>query len=97
MTAQLARIAALRSGTSAPLPASPGTGSHVIPSADPVLTDREVEVLLALADGASNQQIATRLVISVHTVERHLANIYRKIGARGRADATRYALRHLPD
>jgi DNA-binding CsgD family transcriptional regulator len=30
----------------------------------------------------------------VHTVERHIANIYRKIDARGRADATAYALRH---
>jgi DNA-binding CsgD family transcriptional regulator len=34
-------------------------------------------------------------VLSVHTIERHLANAYRKIGARNRADATAFALREL--
>jgi len=37
--------------------------------------------------------LARRLGLSTHTVERHVANLYRKIGARGRADATAYALR----
>ena len=58
------------------------------------LTPREVQVLRSLAGGDSNQEIAANLGLSVHTVERHIANIYRKIGARGRADATAYALRH---
>jgi DNA-binding CsgD family transcriptional regulator len=58
------------------------------------LTRRELEVLRRLAAGDANQQIATSLDLSVHTVERHVANIYRKIDARGRADATAYALRH---
>jgi DNA-binding CsgD family transcriptional regulator len=58
------------------------------------LTPRELEVLRHLAAGDANQEIATRLGLSVHTVERHVANIYRKIDARGRADATAYALRH---
>lgn len=62
------------------------------PSSD--LSSREVEVLRLLAGGESNAQIARRLKLSVHTVERHVANIYRKIDARGRADATAYALRH---
>jgi DNA-binding NarL/FixJ family response regulator len=53
-----------------------------------------VEVLRLLAGGASNQAIADRLVLSVKTVERHIANIYTKIGARGRVDATTFALRH---
>jgi len=44
--------------------------------------------------GESNRQIARRLGLSTHTVERHVANLYRKIGARGRADATAYALRN---
>lgn len=57
------------------------------------LTARELEVLRVLAGGASNQQIATVLGISVHTVERHVVNLYRKIDARGRADATAYAVR----
>jgi DNA-binding CsgD family transcriptional regulator/pimeloyl-ACP methyl ester carboxylesterase len=58
------------------------------------LSPREVEVLRLLAAGESNAQIARRLNLSPHTVERHVANIYRKINARGRADATAYALRH---
>ena len=47
-----------------------------------------------LAAGESNGEIARRLGLSTHTIERHVANIYRKIDARGRADATAYALRH---
>ena len=57
------------------------------------LTPREQEVLRLLAAGESNRQIARRLGLSPHTIERHVANLYRKIGARGRADATAYALR----
>jgi DNA-binding NarL/FixJ family response regulator len=56
------------------------------------LTDREVEVLRLLTGGLTNAEIAGMLVISVHTVERHLANAYRKIGARNRAEATAYTL-----
>jgi Bacterial regulatory proteins, luxR family len=44
-------------------------------------------VLQLLAAGQSDAQIARRLGASVHTVERHVANLYPKIGARGRADA----------
>ena len=58
------------------------------------LSRREREVLQLLAAGESNRQIARRLALSTHTVERHVANLYRKIGARGRADATAYALRN---
>jgi DNA-binding CsgD family transcriptional regulator len=58
------------------------------------LTQREAEVLALLADGLISRQIADRLVVSVATVSRHIANIYVKIDARGRADATRYALKH---
>jgi DNA-binding CsgD family transcriptional regulator/pimeloyl-ACP methyl ester carboxylesterase len=58
------------------------------------LTGRETEVHRLLAGGESNRQIARRLGLSPHTVERHVANLYRKIGARGRADATAYALRN---
>jgi len=57
------------------------------------LSRRELEVLRLVAGGESNAQIARRLGLSTHTVERHVANMYRKIGARGRADATAYALR----
>jgi len=56
------------------------------------LSKREVEVLGLLAAGQSNREIAESLVLSVHTVERHIANVYRKIGARGRAEAVLYAI-----
>ncbi len=61
------------------------------------LTRREVEVLRLIATGEDNQSIAALLVLSVRTVERHISNIYAKIGAEGaasRAMATAYALRH---
>jgi DNA-binding NarL/FixJ family response regulator len=59
------------------------------------LTARELEVLRLVARGRSNQEIADELVLSVRTVERHIANIYDKIGASGRAAraaAASYAL-----
>ena len=56
------------------------------------LTARETEVLGLLASGKTNKEIAQELVLSVSTVQRHVANIYAKIGARGRAEATAYAL-----
>jgi DNA-binding NarL/FixJ family response regulator len=57
------------------------------------LTPREIDVLRLVAGGETNSAVAHRLGISVHTVERHLANLYPKIGARGRTDAVAYALR----
>jgi DNA-binding CsgD family transcriptional regulator len=59
------------------------------------LTPREAEILRLVAAGMSNRQIASELVLSVHTVERHVHNVYRKIDARNRAEATAYALRTL--
>jgi pimeloyl-ACP methyl ester carboxylesterase/DNA-binding CsgD family transcriptional regulator len=58
------------------------------------LSPREIEVVRLLANGESNGQIAARLGISINTVERHVANLYRKIDARGRADATAWAIRN---
>jgi DNA-binding CsgD family transcriptional regulator len=58
------------------------------------LTSREAEVLRLLAQGQSNKEIAAELVLSVRTVERHITNLYGKIDARGKADATAYAIRH---
>ena len=58
------------------------------------LTAREVQVLRHVAVGATNKEIASRLSLAVSTVERHLVNLYTKIGARRRADAIAYALRH---
>jgi len=53
-----------------------------------------VEVLRLIATGLSNREIGPELVLSTRTVERHITNIYGKISARGRADATAYALGH---
>jgi DNA-binding NarL/FixJ family response regulator len=58
------------------------------------LSPRERDVLRLIAAGQSNKQIAAELFLSVHTIERHITNLYAKIGARGRADATAWALRH---
>jgi DNA-binding CsgD family transcriptional regulator len=57
------------------------------------LTQREVDVLRLIAAGSSTKEIAATLVISEPTVERHITNLYAKIGARSRADATAYTLR----
>jgi len=58
------------------------------------LTVREVEVLTLAATGKTNRDIATALVISEHTVRRHLQNIFAKIGVSSRAAATSYAFLH---
>jgi DNA-binding CsgD family transcriptional regulator len=58
------------------------------------LTDREVEVLRLIAAGQSTRAIADALVIADKTVERHVSNLYGKIGAQNRAEATAYAFRH---
>ncbi len=61
------------------------------------LSRREREVLRLVARGFSNQEIATELFLSVRTVERHVSNLYAKLGATGkvaRAVATDYAHRH---
>ncbi|MGH2660548.1 MAG: LuxR C-terminal-related transcriptional regulator [Actinomycetota bacterium] len=58
------------------------------------LTAREIEVLRLVAEGLSNREIAERLVISDHTVRRHLQNIFSKVGASTRAAATAYAFQH---
>jgi DNA-binding NarL/FixJ family response regulator len=61
------------------------------------LSPRETEVLRLVARGLSNEDIARQLVLSVRTVERHVANVYAKIGASGRtarAIATAWAHSH---
>jgi DNA-binding CsgD family transcriptional regulator len=57
------------------------------------LTVRETEILQLLTAGNTNKEIAAKLVLSIHTIERHLQNAYRKIGVRNRADAAAYAVR----
>ena len=56
------------------------------------LSEREAEVLVLVARGLSNEQIAEALHIAPTTAKRHLANIYQKIGVRSRSEAVRTAL-----
>ena len=58
------------------------------------LTDRELEVLLVLARGRSNREIAEALGISAKTVGHHVQHVYEKVGARSRVAATRWAFEH---
>ncbi len=51
-------------------------------------------MLSLIASGRTSGEIAEQLSLSVTTVQRHIANIYAKIGVRNRAEATAYALRH---
>ena len=73
-----------RSEATSPRP--PATGSP--------LSDREAEILRLVADGLTNAQIAERLIVSTHTVHRHVANIRRKLDQPSRAAAATYAVRH---
>ncbi|MCX7683078.1 MAG: LuxR C-terminal-related transcriptional regulator, partial [Anaerolineae bacterium] len=57
------------------------------------LTEREIELLRMVATGATNRQIAYRLHISVNTVKVHLRNIFVKLGAESRTEATMIAVR----
>jgi DNA-binding NarL/FixJ family response regulator len=63
------------------------------PQAQDGLTRRQLEVLLLLSEGLTNQEIAERLVVSINTVNRHVSDTYRKIGVSNRVGAAAYAAR----
>ena len=58
------------------------------------LTERELEILLVLVRGKSNQEIAHDLRISAKTVGNHVQHVYEKAGVRSRAAATLWAFEH---
>ena len=58
------------------------------------LTQRELEVLLLIAQGKSNQEIADELFITLKTVKTHVSNILSKLGVEDRTQATIYAFKH---
>jgi DNA-binding CsgD family transcriptional regulator len=81
--------------------ATEGADAVVVPSTavspsadgDVPLTPRELEVLVLLAEGASNKLIARRLGISVHTAKFHVSALLDKLDAVGRTDAVAHAAR----
>lgn len=60
---------------------------------DSPLSEREQEVLSLIATGSTNKEIAAHLHLSPHTIKEHTSAIYRKLGVRNRAEATRQAQR----
>jgi DNA-binding NarL/FixJ family response regulator len=72
--------------------AEDSAGSPPIASAG--LTGREREVLLLVADGQSNKEVAASLGIGVKTAEAHRANLMRKLGVRSVSELVRYAIRN---
>jgi DNA-binding NarL/FixJ family response regulator len=66
---------------------------HRGPRSNPDLTERELEVLAAIATGETNPHIAAVLHLSPKTVMHHSTSVYRKLGVRGRAEAVTLAYR----
>jgi DNA-binding NarL/FixJ family response regulator len=58
------------------------------------LTERELEVLVQIAYGRSNREIARALVVSEKTVKTHVSNLFSKLGVQDRTQAALYAVRH---
>lgn len=58
------------------------------------LTVRQTQVLELIAEGLTTKEIADTLVVSVHTVNRHRANIRNKFGARNSIELVKYAVDH---
>jgi DNA-binding NarL/FixJ family response regulator len=81
--------AELDAGRARQILASAGSGR--VPMGE--LTAREREVLSLLADGLTNRQIAERLVVSEHTVHRHVTNLLRKLDLPSRTAAAAHAVR----
>src|SRR5690606_36329104 len=58
------------------------------------LTERELEVLRLVATGLTNREVARQLVLADRTIDRHVSNIFTKLGVSSRAAATAFAHRH---
>ena len=70
----------------------PGAGDTIYE-----FTGRELEILSLIAEGKSNEEMAEQLFLSVRTVEKHISNLYQKMGVSGksaRAFIVSYAIRH---
>src|SRR5690606_14586851 len=78
------RLASGRSMRTPPTPVRPAVAA--VPAWATALTERELEVALAVVTGASNRQIADALALSVRTVEVHVSKIFKKLGVRSRRE-----------
>ena len=94
-----ALAAAVRAAASGATPVSPAMLTRLT-KPDPnglaltePLTPRETAVLLFLADGMSNEEIAKRLFISIHTLRNHIQSIISKLGAHSKLEAVSIAIR----
>ncbi|UPJ57733.1 LuxR C-terminal-related transcriptional regulator [Bradyrhizobium sp. 192] len=95
------RLEALLAGVAGIRLAAPGeSAAATIVARDPrvmpddiALTQRELDVLALMAEGASNKMIARQLGISVHTVKFHVGSLLDKLDATGRTDAVAHAAR----
>ena len=90
------RVVASLTGQASPEPRPPAplqpTGNTSANTTKPgLLTEREIEVLRLIAQGATNREIAERLVISEGTVKNHISNILGRLGLRDRTQAAIYA------
>jgi LuxR family maltose regulon positive regulatory protein len=81
------RTLALLGQRELPVAPAPGPAHAVSLASGEPISAREIEVLRLLAAGASNPEIAERLVISPHTAKRHVANILEKLGVSSRTEA----------
>ncbi|MDP3063714.1 MAG: response regulator transcription factor [Chloroflexota bacterium] len=68
-------------------------GEHPGPKERGILTERELEVLCLAASGITNAEMAERLVVSVRTIQAHLANTFKKLSVGSRTEAVLYALK----
>jgi DNA-binding NarL/FixJ family response regulator len=89
-----AALRAVAAGLSVRFPAATEPGFLALDESDvqKLLTPRELDVLEGIIDGLTNKMIARQLDISLHTVKFHVESVFRKLGARTRAEAVAKAL-----
>lgn len=84
-------IAAIQHCISSPSGFSSKGMSSLANSAEPLLTAREIDVLMKISFGLSNQEIAQQLFLSQSTVKSHIGSIFRKLNVENRVSALNYA------